>query len=54
MNYTQYKNWHIYENLNRLYPFAFFHEDFEINHKQGYANTLAEAKQKIDELENPK
>jgi len=51
MNYTKYGKWHIYENMNNLYPFAFFHNEFHENQKQGFANTLDEAKSKIDELE---
>lgn len=59
MNYIKYGNWHIYENINNNFPFTFFSDDYDGESvldetKQGQAATLAEAKQKIDEMEQSK
>ena len=57
--YTQYKNWHIYENLNQALPYSFFSNDYDgesllDRSKQGQALTLKEAMAKIDEMEQLK
>ena len=59
MNYTKYKtkqnNWHIYETGNSLFKFAFVSDGYSHgNDQQGHADTLEQARQKIDELEQAK
>jgi len=52
MTELRYKNWHICdEPMGDVASHTFFHHDFETNHQQGMANSVEEAKQKIDELE---
>lgn len=55
MNYTQYKNYTIYETGNSLFKFAFMSDAYTHGSgKQGHADTLDQAKQKIDEMEQSK
>lgn len=55
MKLTQYKSYSIYETGNELFRFAFMRVTYAHgNSEQGTANTLEEAKQKIDELEQAK
>jgi len=55
MNYTQYKNYTIYETGNSLFKFAFVSDGYSHgNDQQGHADTLEQARQKIDELEQTK
>ena len=55
MNFTQYKNYTIYETGNSLFKFAFVSDGYSHgNDQQGHADTLEQARQKIDELEQAK